>query len=42
MVRKIIATTTFAAAALSLSACNTIDGIEEDAESVVEEVDEEI
>ncbi len=39
MVRKVIIAAGVAALGLSASACNTIDGIGEDVESVGEEID---
>lgn len=42
MIRKILITTTFSIAAFGMSACNTIDGAQADAESVAEEVEEEL
>ena len=40
--RKLLLALGITGLSLSAAACNTIDGIEEDAESVAEEVDDEL
>lgn len=42
MVKRILIAASVASLGLSAAACNTVDGVGEDVESVAEEVDEEL